>query len=40
MAKELAESAETIVFRISTFCTYEARNDPVPILHMNSTALY
>ena len=39
MAKELAESAETIVFRISTFCTYEARNDPVPVLHMNSDGL-
>ena len=36
--EELAESAETIVFRISTFVP-EARNDPVPILHMNSDGL-
>ena len=39
MSRELKESAETIVFRISSFCTYEARPDPVPVLHMNSDGL-
>ena len=39
MSQELKESAETIVFRISTFCTYEARPNPAPTLHMNRDGL-
>jgi len=39
MSTQLKESAETIVFRISSFCTYEARPNPAPILHMNSDGL-
>ena len=27
------------MFRISSFCAYEARPNPVPILHMNSDGL-
>lgn len=37
---ELKDSAETIVFRISSFCTYEADVEKfIPKLHMNSDGL-
>ena len=40
MSSVLRESAETVVFRISSFCTYEADLKKFePVLHMNGDGL-
>jgi len=40
MRKELIESAETVVCRISAYCMYEANLDKFkPKLHMNNDGL-
>ena len=40
MSHELKESAETVVFRISSFCTYEADLKKFePVLHLNGDGL-
>lgn len=40
MRNELEESADTVVFRITTFCFYEADTEKFePRLHMNNDGL-
>ena len=38
MSNQLKENADSVCFRIQSFMI-EARNNPAPVLHMNSDAL-